>query len=191
MVWVTIGDETYAMRLTDGYVRRPVLAKWRESAPWCDRPFEQGMAEHVYRLGKSSTSGEVLQPHRPDPLHVWIIGQPKWLQRAPQLIREISEGESSSAYRIVIIGQGMKSASRPYLHGWPSHVYAAGMTKTKKHLAQSTWRSASEALMELVQEYYIEHGGPGTPVLEAFGLPVQFRGDYRKSDEIDGERIQQ
>ena len=120
-----------------------------------------------------------------------MIGEPGWLQEVPELVHEIGEGETDPTYRIIITGEGLESVDHPYIHGWRSHVYSAGMSRMKKHKHADRSRSASEALLALMSQHYVETQEAGTSILEAFGTPLRFRGDYRRSAEDDRERIQQ
>lgn len=150
------------------------------------------MATHLLRLHKTNLS----YPHAPSPhpVHVWVIGNDKWLAAGAsdsKLLQRIHEDEQDPHYRIVIVGAGWPEHA-PYAGNAVSWLRQAGMIKKKRHANTKSFHEHGELLLDLMFEHYREMRCPPSAVLDHFGLPYAFCGDQSsKREERLLDRIQQ
>ena len=171
----------YFMMLGDGYVeafkkrvsRRP---GWNNSSD----PFEQTMAEHLFRLGKAMhvRLEEVKRQayQLPNPLHVWVVGTPStWLDQARPEMQRIAGEESSPSYRIVIVGADL-GQDREYVHAWKDWAYRAGMRRSKRHKDYQRFHDNALSLLGMMQFHYSRARAPPSDILSHFKAPFRYSG---------------
>lgn len=187
MVWRHYFGKNYRMSLTDGFITIPDR-RWAKPAEDGEKPFEARMAKSLYWDAKDRRHG---RPYRPRPLHVWIVGEDGWLDRAPEIIRSLSENDTAHNYRIVIYGGGRESmnyAGGPepgrldYVGNWSNNLYNSGMKLKKTHMDRKAFKSAGTEILRAMHDYYESIREPPTLVLEDLGAAVQFFGDEEGED---------
>ena len=168
MTWIYESNERYGLRLTDGYLMGREIMR-RASANGMTP--EKAMARHLYRLGrKQSWHPSVV---RPDPLHVWIVGQPGWLKAASFEARALSGGEVSDDYRWVIIGEGYAPSSGIYWHAWDQWLRRAGLRQRRRDQRPNDFAERAHRLVSRLRSD-LDTGTMAEELLDRYELPALF-----------------
>lgn len=175
MVGAALGDESYIVKLIDGFVT-PNLSKRGRYANRA-QSYESIMAEHLYELCKYHGTG---RPQVPDHVDVWIVGAKGWQRDLPELFRSFADRPPHNSYRVVIAGYSLGSLFGKYLPSWSAWTYQAGMTRKQRHKSHTRYRQAATPLLRLMKRYHDRvHGQPPSPILTHLGVPFEYFGDRR------------
>ncbi len=169
----------YVLRLTDGYIKTKsydLAGTVRDLVP-----AEKLVADELIRLTKRPYLVQRIERSDSHPrLHVWIVGASGWLERAPEIFRILGEKDADDAYRVVICGEDVSGSVRRPGMNWTPWISYAGIRKRKKHTDHRAFKEIGETLLDMMHEHYRSKRQVPTPVLEQFGVPIQFS-DYEPS----------
>lgn len=177
MPWVTLTEGGYRLRLLDGYLTTPKSSEWR--AELKRKSLERVTLEC---LAARSTAG-CGRLYRPDPFHIWIIGNDTWLLNPlPDPIALIAEEDANSAYRILLFGYPMTDDVSAFESGfrWDTSVRNAGLTRRKKHSHWPYHRCLGKDFLYSVYESWQSVGDPCI-ALSRLNIPYEHKALHQKS----------
>lgn len=166
----------YDLILTEGYV--PSSRRRVRDDP--SHSIEALLAESLYRVLKdpaipardSGSDGAGI-----DLVHAWVVGQPGWIEHAPDPFASMAPGEKDPSYRVFILGFSPIPEELIFLGNVVRCLESAGVRKKADTLDPSLTGPAVTSLLQIMKSAYTKTGQAPSIILEAIGVPYAFRGD--------------